>query len=51
MAYDYKPRQISSWDFAAQSAIYYEKWIHQCQETAYWKNRALTAAKAAEVTA
>ena len=41
MAYDYKPRQVHNWDFAAQTAIYREKWIHQQQETAYWKARAL----------
>lgn len=44
MAYDYKPRQIDTWEFAAQSAVYREKWLHQQQETAYWKARALAGA-------
>lgn len=48
MAYDYQPRQIQNWDFAAQTAIYREKWLHQTQETAYWRNRAQKAETAQE---
>lgn len=43
MAYDYKPSQINNWDFAAQAAVYYEKFTHQQRETAYWKGRARMA--------
>ena len=50
MAYDYTPRQIEDWDPYAQAATYREKWIHQQQQTAYWKARALQTAGARELT-
>jgi len=43
MAYEYTPRQIENWDPWAQVAIYREKFIHQEEQTAYWRGRALTA--------
>lgn len=50
MAYDYKPRQVNNWDFAAQTAYYREAFMHQQQETAYWKGVARMAG-AQQVTA
>lgn len=43
MAYDYKPSQINNWDFAAQAAVYYEKFEHQKELTRYWMGRARMA--------
>lgn len=43
MAYDYKPRQVNNWDFAAQTAYYREKLEHQEELTRYWMGRARMA--------
>ena len=43
MAYTYSPRQLDTWEPAAQAAAYWEQAQNAEHNAAYWKQRALSA--------